>query len=180
MKKPNYVQCFYCEDVLKRPQGRAAHIRKAHPGAPYQPTPEQIAQYKAKTQPAAQPTVETPPPPSMPPAPLTPREHLVAAISEVNEQLESTRRQIPVLETQLQQLNASQEQLVQNMKTLETALSAIVDGTGQQQLPLEAAAAPPPARIEQPASAEEPHVMRPPTRRHVPPPRANRSKAARA
>jgi outer membrane murein-binding lipoprotein Lpp len=180
MKKPNYVQCFYCEDVLKRPQGRAAHIRKAHPGAPYQPTPEQIAQYKAKTQPAAQPTVETPPPPSMPPAPLTPREHLVAAISEVNEQLESTRRQIPVLETQLQQLNASQEQLVQNMKTLETALSAIVDGSGQQQLPLEAAAAPPPARIEQHASAEEPHVMPPPTRRHIPPPRANRSKAARA
>jgi TolA-binding protein len=178
MKKPNYVQCFYCEDVLKRPQGRAAHIRKAHPGAPYRPTPEQIAEHKAKT--SVQQPVGVQPQPASAPAPLTPREHLVAAISEVKEQLESTRRQIPVLETQLQQLSASQEQLVQNMKTLETALSAIVDGSGQQQLPLEAAAAPPPARIEQHASAEEPHVMPPPTRRHMPPPRANRSKAARA
>ena len=178
MKKPNYVQCFYCEDVLKRPQGRAAHIRKAHPGAPYRPTPEQIAQYKAKTQPAAQPTV-APPPPSMAPAPLTPREHLVAAISEVKEELESTRRQIPALETRLDGLRASQVRMEQDLHALDTALVAI-DGTSQQQLPLEAAAAPP-AQTEQQPPAEDPRVVRAPTRRHImPPPRGTRPNAANA
>jgi hypothetical protein len=176
MKKPNYVQCFYCEDVLKRPQGRAAHIRKAHPGAPYQPTPEQIAEYKAKTQPSVRQPVGVQAQPASAPAPLTPREHLVAAISEVKEQLESTRRQIPALETQLQDLRSAQVHMEQDLRTLDTALVAI-DGTSQAQLPLEAAAAPLP-RTEQQPPAEESHAVPPPTRRRIPPPRASRSIAA--
>ncbi len=136
MKKTNYVQCFYCEEVLKRPQGRAAHIRKAHPGEPYRPTPEQIAQYKAKTQPSA-PPAEQPAIPAVLPVALTPRDHLVAAISDVKDQLESTRRQIPALETQLQDLRTSQVHMEQDLRALDTALASI-DGTTQQQLPLEA------------------------------------------
>ena len=130
MKNTTYVQCFYCEDVLKRPQGRAAHIRKAHPGAPYQPTPEQIAKYKATLSPGAgAPLPVTAPPPQA--GPLTPREHLVAAMSEIKHQLEATRRQIPDLETQLQGLRNSQSCTEQELKALETALTTI-DGSGRQ------------------------------------------------
>ncbi len=148
MRKPNpYVQCFYCEEMLKCPQGRAAHIRKAHRGAPYRPTPEQIAEYNAKHQPAAQPSTET----STPVAPavltLTPREHLVAAISEVKEQLESTRRQIPALETQLQSLRGAQARMEQDLGALDTALAAIDAAPEPQTLAL-------PAKPDQPNSGE--------------------------
>lgn len=180
-RKSNYVQCFYCEDMLNRPQGRAAHIRKAHPGAPYQPTPEQIAKWKESHAGAgALPKVVAEPvrradalatQPAVPP--LTPREHLIAAISEVKEQLDATRRQIPELESQLQQLQTSQERLVQNLKTLETALSAIVDGTSEQQLPLEAEAPAPLSTLAEPESpAPTPPAVEQIVRRHAVPRRA--------
>jgi hypothetical protein len=131
-RKSNYVQCFYCEDMLNRPQGRAAHIRKAHPGAPYQPTPEQIAKYKRQSSKPAAPPVEVS---ASAPASMSPRDHLVAAISELKEHLAATRQQIPLLEGQLQTLRTSQDRLQQDLTALEGALSAI-DGTKQIESPV--------------------------------------------
>ena len=154
-RKSNYVQCFYCEDMLNRPQGRAAHIRKAHPGAPYQPTPEQIAKYKGQASQPAAPPVEV----SVPaPASMSPRGHLVAAISELKEHLATTRQQIPLLEGQLQTLRTSQDRLQQDLAALEGALSTI-DGTNQTELPV---AVPPIDAV--PAAASE-SVPRPPAHR---------------
>jgi len=161
-RKSNYVQCFYCEDMLNRPQGRAAHIRKAHPGAPYQPTPEQIAKYRASLtgKPAA--TFQTAPPSA--PAHLSPREHLVAAISEIRDRLDLTHRQIPALETQLQDLRTSQGRMEQDLSALDTALAAI-DGASQTQLQLEPEAQPLVVQSESPAPAEPPAVQ--PSLRHA-------------
>jgi hypothetical protein len=176
MKKPNpYVQCFYCEEMLKRPQGRAAHIRKAHAGAPYRPSPEQIAEYKAKHQPAAHPPTEVSQPAAPPAVPLTPRGHLVAAISEIKEQLEATRRQIPALETQLDGLRAAQVRMEQDLGALDTALASI-GGTDQSQLQLDAV--PPAEPTARPEPQSEARVSTPP-RRHSPP-RSGRGLAAGA
>lgn len=162
MKKPNpYVQCFYCEEMLKRPQGRAAHIRKAHPGAPYRPTPEQIAEYKASQQPAVPPPVEMPA--VQPAAPLTPREHLVAAITEVKGQLGWTRQQVPALETQLEGLRAAQVRMEQDLNALDVALASI-DGTNEQQLQGEPEAQPLVVQSASPVPLE-PSAMQPSPRR---------------
>ena len=172
MKKSTYVQCFYCEGMFNRPQGRAAHIRKAHPGAPYQPTPEQIAQYKAKhSTTAAAPPADAPAPPPMPQdaIPLTPRDHLVAAIGDLKGQLESTRRQIPALEDQLQDLHTSQSRMEQDLQALDTALAAI-DGTSQTQLELEPETPAQPSAGSESSAPQEPTVVRP-SARHARPQR---------
>jgi chromosome segregation ATPase len=89
---------------------------------------------------------------------MSPRGHLVAAISELKEHLATTRQQIPLLEGQLQTLRTSQDRLQQDLAALEGALSAI-DGANQTELPV---AVPPIDAV--PAVASE-SVPRPPAHR---------------
>ena len=134
------VTCYYCPATFERPQGRASHIRKSHPGMPYRPTPEQIAKYAAPPEEAiALPVavLELPPPADI--AAMSPRQHLVAAISELKHQLQTACRQIPDLETQLQGLRGSQSRIEQELKALETALTTI-DGSGQERAEIAASA----------------------------------------
>jgi len=127
------VACYYCPATFQRPQGRASHIRKSHRGMPYRPTPEQMAKYSDPPEPqpeATAPPIETtelPPPTDA--GPMSPRQHLVAAISEVKQQLETVRRQIPELETHLESLRDSQSHIEKDLAALETALMSI-DNSG--------------------------------------------------
>ena len=166
------LSCFYCPELCHGPQGRAAHIRGAHPGLPYHPTEAQIAKYSMMPDP--EPVVAAVPPPMPEEAvpqlsivALTPRQHLVAAISELKQQLERTNTEIPALEKQLQDLRASQVRVGQDLQAFETALGTI-DGTNQSKLELITEPAPPTSEsIQAPPAPTPARNPRPATARHA-------------
>jgi hypothetical protein len=131
-----------------------------HPGLPYKPTPDEIKKYSL----AAAPEPEAPPlpveaVPVMTVVGLSPRQHLEAAIADLQTQLEATRAQIPVLEGQLNDLRDSQGRMERDLSALVTAHEAVSGGAVQHLLPLEAAPAPPqqtaPARHENRSSSRQ-------------------------
>jgi hypothetical protein len=139
----NSVRCFYCPETFGRTQERATHIRHYHPGEPYrpdleeqkraaleQPTPAARVEH-AKERPTAMVVAKgqlvdvlAPPDPDT----MTPKQHLVAAITSIKRNQEAAVRQIPELEKQLEALRAAQKQMETELCALETALAAMNGG----------------------------------------------------
>ncbi len=129
------VACFYCDERFRRTQERATHIRHHHPGKAYRPDLEEARE----EQPAVTKVLCDPAPAVAPDAgtpatdPLTPKQHLVAAIASLKRRQEAIAEQIPELEKQLESLRAIQKQMDCELQALETAL-ATIDGTSPEQI----------------------------------------------
>lgn len=120
------VPCFYCDERFRRSQERATHIRHYHPGKPYRPDLEQAHEEPAaNVAPCAAAPVAPPEAGSPETDPLTPKQHLVAAITAIKRRQQMIDEQAPELEKQLEALRATQKQMDGDLQALETALAAI-------------------------------------------------------
>jgi septal ring factor EnvC (AmiA/AmiB activator) len=120
VKQPPRNQCPYCQNSYDS-RGIAAHIRKVHPGMPYQPTQEEISAYaKATENPngAAAPALIPNPPATS---------HIAIAIKELIAELDIVQKQITELESQLPLLQQSRDKIRFDLEILEKANSAIQD-----------------------------------------------------
>ena len=130
-KRTSKLTCFYCPAVLRGPQGRAAHIRIHHPKLPYQPTDEQIRKYAPALPPPPVQADDVPVQALTPAqivhalhtntAPMTPREHLATAISNLRSQLEAVQKEISKLES----LRAEEATIRYDLEALLKAESAM-------------------------------------------------------
>jgi len=125
------VPCFYCDERFRRSQERATHIRHYHPGKPYRPDLEKAHEEQPAVDPA--PAAASPEPCASETDPLTPKQHLVAAITAIKRRQQTIDEQAPELEKQLETLRAAKRQMDGDLQALETALAAI-DGTVLEQV----------------------------------------------
>jgi len=139
LQRNSQLKCFYCPYILTSPQGRAAHIRLAHKGLPYQPSAEQIAKYSKSAVPHLPPII-TPAVPART-APLTPREHLERGIADLQSELENILKHIPELETRLHQLRRNEAAIRFDLQVLENAQSTIEENANAEQQEEQAAVA---------------------------------------
>lgn len=140
------IACFYCEERFPRTQERATHIRHHHKGKPYRPDwkklQEETGQHGSALDASVAPEPERPTAnvvaggrlvDVLAPTPdeMTPKQHLVAAISSIKRRQQEIDNQVPELEKQLESLRGEQKRMEAERQALETALGTI-DGVARE------------------------------------------------
>ncbi len=138
------VACFYCEERFPRTQERATHIRHHHKGMPYRPDRKELQEETGQHALNVTVVPESERPTAnvvaggrlvdvLAPTPdeMTPKQHLVAAISSIKRRQQEIDKQAPELEKQLESLRAEQKKMEAERQALETALGTI-DGVTRE------------------------------------------------